>query len=139
MERKTESLFWPRMALWWGAALDAAAAVGMCFPGLFIRVMGLRMEVDAGLAFGLLYGAPLMLGWTLLLLWAVPKPVERRGALLCVIPIIALYVAMEATLMMKGILPFPGGLAMAAFQVLLLAACALGYAQCRRAAARGGS
>ncbi|HOU14897.1 MAG TPA: hypothetical protein PKZ84_17455 [Anaerolineae bacterium] len=32
-----------------------------------------------------------MLGWTLLLLWADRKPLERKGVLLCLIPVVIAY------------------------------------------------
>ena len=84
-----------RIAYGWAIIADAASAVLMLFPNLFVRVMNLRLTADTNLGFGLLYGAPLMIGWTILLLWANQKPVERKAILLLTLPVVAGYVLVE--------------------------------------------
>lgn len=74
---------WLRIAYWAGAIADAVAAAMMLFPDLGNAVYGradLIPSNDYRYAMGL--GGSLMVGWTILLLWADRKPVERRGVLL---------------------------------------------------------
>jgi hypothetical protein len=79
---KKNVIFWLRLSYWFGALLDVATGFIMIFPGLFDF-----MNKPAVFQFGHehLYamgmGAPLMLGWSLLLQWADRKPQERKGIL----------------------------------------------------------
>ena len=67
---------WLRMSYITGAVADGLAGIGMLMPGR----MG---ETEFRYAMGL--GAALMFGWTVLLLWANLKPLERKGILLITI------------------------------------------------------
>ena len=72
-----------RISYWAGAILDAIAFLIMIFPSLFALNNGLtsfKPGPDYRYAMGM--GAPLMLGWTVLLLWADRKPMERKSILL---------------------------------------------------------
>lgn len=66
-----------RMAFLAGAITDAAALLPMLSPRLAGWVWGFR-DVPASARFAMEYGASLMFGWTVLLLWAYRRPVERR-------------------------------------------------------------
>jgi hypothetical protein len=97
---KTNSIPWLRTCYWAGAVLDLIAAVTMLFPALFLAVnhpAGFNPGVDYRYAMGM--GAPLMIGWTVLLLWADRKPLERRG----ILPITLLAVAGEVAVQIWGI------------------------------------
>src|SRR5262249_18649915 len=60
-----------------GAITDALALVPMLCPPVARLVWG--FDVPSGpYRFAMGYGASLMLGWTLLLLWARARPLERR-------------------------------------------------------------
>jgi hypothetical protein len=63
----------------------------MVFPELYLRFYGIDLEPGIGVRYGLLNGAPLMVGWTLLLLWADRKPVERKDILLLTLPVVIGY------------------------------------------------
>lgn len=91
-----------RIAYGWAIIADAASAVLMLFPNLFVRVMNIRLIPDNNLSFGLLYGVPLMIGWTILLMWANQKPVERKAILLLTLPVVAGYVLIEIYAIGKG-------------------------------------
>lgn len=72
-----------RACYWGGAILDGLAAIYMIFPNVFTLLYNLPSfspGVEYFYAMGM--GASLMLGWTVLLLWADRKPIERRGILL---------------------------------------------------------
>jgi hypothetical protein len=60
-----------------GAITDAAALVPMLFPPVARLLWG--FDASSGpYRFAMGYGASLMFGWTLLLLWAHRRPLERR-------------------------------------------------------------
>ena len=86
----TKAVRWLRVSYWAGAIADAFAAAIMLFPELGSVLYGrtdFTPTEDYRYAMGL--GASLMVGWTVLLLWADRKPVERRGILLLtVFPVI---------------------------------------------------
>jgi hypothetical protein len=75
-----------RISYWTGAILDALWVIPMVFPEIGFSLMGIRHgEVGGELRYALAIGAALMLAWTVLLLWADRRPVERRGVLLITI------------------------------------------------------
>ncbi len=94
-----------RVTFWWGLIADAVETIRMLAPELMKSTTGLTLPVDSGLQFGLLYGMPVMLGWTLILFWADRKPLERRGLLLCLIPVVLSYIGVELFAIAQGWLP----------------------------------
>ena len=80
---KQNQILWLRISYWAGAVLDALAFLIMLFPALFAwnnRLTNFNPGIDYRYAMGM--GAPLMLGWTVLLLWADRRPFERKDVLL---------------------------------------------------------
>jgi hypothetical protein len=57
--------------------MDAITIIPMVFPTIAIPLWGLTV-ITAEYIFAMWFGAALMLGWTLLLFWALLKPLERR-------------------------------------------------------------
>lgn len=98
-----DTILFLRIAYWWGVIADAVSAILMLFPNLFLRVMNFNLAPGRDFAFGLSYGVPLMIGWTILLIWADRKPLERKGILLLTLPIIAGYIAIELYAVSTGI------------------------------------
>jgi hypothetical protein len=97
---RTNPILWLRGCYWAGALLDFIAALSMLFPGLFALLnhpAGFHPGLDFRYAMGM--GAPLMLAWSVLLLWAERKPIERRG----ILPITLLVVAGEVAVQIWGI------------------------------------
>ncbi len=79
MDTKTRLL---RTSYWAAAILDVLAFLMMLSPALFAwnnQLSDFHPGVEYRYAMGM--GAPLMLGWTILLLWADRKPLERRHIL----------------------------------------------------------
>jgi uncharacterized membrane protein len=75
-------ILWLRISYWAGAVLDLLAGLTMLFPALFVinnKVSSFYPTAAYRYAMGM--GAPLMLAWTVLLIWADRKPLERRGIL----------------------------------------------------------
>jgi len=92
---------WLRASYWAGAVVDFAAGLMMTFPALFAFMNqpgNFQPTADFRYAMGM--GAPLMFGWTILLLWADRKPLERKG----VLPITLLVVFGEAVTQMWGVI-----------------------------------
>lgn len=72
-----------RVAYWTGAVLDGI----MVFPLLFPKVAGIMFKITdfnpgVDTRYVMYVGASLMLGWTILLIWADRKPIERRDVIL---------------------------------------------------------
>jgi hypothetical protein len=66
-----------RIAFLVAAITDAVALLPMLFPPLANLLWGFR-NASGPYRFAMGYGASLMLGWTVLLLWAYRRPLERR-------------------------------------------------------------
>jgi len=89
-----------RLSYWAGAILDLGAGMMMVYPGLFVPIYCppvFRPGLDYRFAMGM--GAPLMFAWTVVLLWADRKPMERKG----ILPITMLVVAGEAATQVWGV------------------------------------
>lgn len=135
--RTVDAVRWLRRSYRAGVAVDAVAAIGMAFPQLYGPTLRFDSTVDRsspGFAYALRTGAPLMAGWTLLLLWADRRPLERRGVLgITVVPVIIGLMANDAHAVRSGRLSGPS---VAPVQALQLALSALfGYSLTRAARA----
>ena len=83
MNEQKKRLFVIKIAYWLGIGADALWAVGLLVPQVFGILTGnpdFHPDVQTRLIMGI--GASLMTGWTCLLVWAVRKPIERRGVIL---------------------------------------------------------
>jgi hypothetical protein len=60
-----------------GAITDALAILPMLVPPLAKLLWGFE-DMSGSYQFAMGYGASLMLGWTVLLIWAYQKPLERK-------------------------------------------------------------
>ncbi len=126
-----------RVALWWGIIADTFETVRMAVPRLFLISTGLELSPDVGFRFGLLYGVPVMLGWTLLLLWANRRPMERKGVVLCLIPVICAYMAVEAAGITMGIAALSKMIPTFFLQAVLVGLCVVGYVSASRRESSG--
>ncbi len=100
---------WLRISFWAGAILDVLAAIQMLFPAVFAATGGLsNFHPGRDYSYAMGMGAALMLGWTVLLIWADRKPLERKGILpITVFPVIAGMVLNELyAVVASGFLPF---------------------------------
>ncbi len=86
----TQRLRWIKIPYWLGIAADALWAIGLLFPRVYGSLLGnpdFSPDLQVRAIMGI--GASLMTGWTLLLLWAVREPIERRVvALLTAFPVV---------------------------------------------------
>ena len=97
-----------RVSYWAGAILDLIAFLIMLFPALFALNNGLtnfNPGIDFRYAMGM--GAPLMLGWTVLLLWADRQSMERKGILLITLLVVLSEMATEIFGVATGFIAVP--------------------------------
>ncbi len=87
--------FWLRLSYWSGAVIDALAALLLTFPSLNAWFSGYDpIATSPAFRAANAPAAALMWGWTLLLLWADRRPLERRGVLgLTIFPVLAWMIA----------------------------------------------
>ena len=90
-----------RAAFLAGAVTDALALVPMLMPPVAAMMWGFD-QPTGGYYFAMGYGASLMLGWTVLLLWAYQRPIERRGVALLTLVVIAGLVLTEIVVVAAG-------------------------------------
>ena len=116
-----------RITLWWGMIADLLETIRLIVPQVFIKTVGLNTGVSNELRFALLYGAPVMLGWTLILFWANKKPIERKGVFLCLIPVILSYFIVEITGLNMGVINIPQTIPTFFLQGILLILAVVSY------------
>ena len=85
-----------------GAITDAGALVPMLSPRFADLLWGLN-ESSGAVRFAMHYGASLMLGWTILLLWAYRRPLERRAVAAFTAVVIAGLVVAEVCAVLAGV------------------------------------
>jgi hypothetical protein len=97
-----------RVCYWLGALLDLVSFFQMFFPEFAVQMMHANIEIEPGYIFGMQLGSSLMLAWTILLIWADRKPLERCDILLIteIIIIMNLWVILKA--IFNGLLPVNG-------------------------------
>ena len=126
---------WLRICYWVGAIVDLAAGVQMLCPPLFafgMRLTNFNPGPDYRYAMGM--GASLMFGWTVLLLWADRRPVERMGVLpLTVVPVIAGLALNQAAGVGSGFLSVAAATPIWALQAVVSALFLVSYGVARRA------
>src|SRR5512135_1987952 len=84
-----------------GAITDVGALVPMLSPRFADLLWGLH-DPSGTYRFAMGYGASLMFGWTLLLLWAYERPMERRFVALLTLVVIAGLVTTEVVAVTRG-------------------------------------
>jgi len=90
MKMQKQRLFLIKTAYWLGIIADAIWAVGLLFPKIFGILTG-TIDFNPNLQLRLIMsiGGILMVGWTILLIWAVRKPIERRFIILLTAVLVA--------------------------------------------------
>jgi len=128
------SIRWLRLSYWAGAIIDALAALQMLIPSLFAATNGLsnfNPAFEFRYAMGM--GAALMLGWTVLLLWADRKPMERKAILpITTFPVIVGMVANEIGAVSAGFLRLDAVLPVWGLQAVLIVLFTYSYLLARR-------
>lgn len=90
-----------RWAFATGAVTDAVAVLVMLVPPAAGLLWGVPSD-SAGYRFAMGYGASLMLGSTLLLIWAYQQPIERRFVAALTVIVIYGLIAVELLAIVSG-------------------------------------
>jgi hypothetical protein len=97
---REDAIRWLRWSYRAGAFVDALATVEMLLPDRLDTLgrFGPKLRKErTGFRYGMRTGAPLMAGWTALLLWADRDPLARKDVLpLTIAPVIAGLMANDA-------------------------------------------
>jgi hypothetical protein len=119
---------WLRIAYWAGIIMDAIVSVQMLFPRLLLGAYGIDLVPTPEFTFAMRYGAPLMIGWTVLLFWANRKPVERKDILLITaFPVVVGYVAIVIYAIAAGFATLGQMVPALVMQAVLLTLFTVGY------------
>lgn len=110
---------WLRVAYLVGAIVDALMIPLMLIPAL-ARIFWGFTEFTSTYRYAMMMGAALMLGWTLLLIWAYIKPVERRGVALLTIAVILGIAAANVYAVMIDLIPATRMVLLWVMQAILL-------------------
>jgi hypothetical protein len=87
-----------KLMFWIGIVVDAVAAVALLSPADSpIRQLAYPGVLGSQIAYsdGTRTAFPLMLGWTLLLVWGVRRSIERRMILLLTLPVLVGFMVVE--------------------------------------------
>ena len=87
-----------------GAVTDALALVPMLWPPMARLLWGFEAD-DGAYRFAMGYGASLMAAWTLLLVWAYRRPIERAFVAALTVFVIYGLVATEIAAVASGAMP----------------------------------
>jgi hypothetical protein len=119
---RRNAILWLRISYRVGAIADAGFALAMVYPPLRQMLLFIpRMDVTVETRSALGMGAAWMFGWTVLLLWANAKPIERRGVLvITVCPVIAGLAVTTLYGVFAGYVPIASAAAIWIFQVSLV-------------------
>lgn len=128
--KKTITLL--RISYWWGIIADAVMSVLLLIPTWFLTLMRISLPADYSVQYGLLNAVPLMAGWTLLLVWADRKPVERSGVLLITLPVIAGFMVIEIITVCSGLVSFVNILPLLIQQSGMISLFIISYSRARK-------
>lgn len=127
-----KKILWLRISYWVGAIVDGLAALQMLFPKLYTLTSDTGFTPSAEFGYAMRSGAPLMVGWTVLLIWADRRPVERKGVLLItVIPVVIGMALNQITAIPIGISSVGATIPIWILQVVLTALFTFSYLNAR--------
>lgn len=109
-----------------GAVTDLVVLLVMVFPQFASSFWGFETFTE-DYFFAMGNGAPLMLAWTLLLLWAYKKPIERHFVAPLTILVIVGIAATNIIMITRGLFTVTGMLPSFVIQSLLLTLFSYGY------------
>ena len=92
-----------KLPYWLGIAADALWAIALFFPVVFRALTGVAgFSPDWQLRTVMAIGGILMAGWTVLLVWAVHRPVERRFVILLTALLVAAFFLLALINVLRG-------------------------------------
>lgn len=124
---------WLRISYWVGAIADGLVAIVMFSEAIFAYqspVTGYLPETPYRYAMAL--AGSLMLGWTLLLLWADRRPADRRGVLLLTDVVILGLMGGGVYAVAAGFMPLDSAIPILVFQTALFVLFTFSYILSKR-------
>ncbi len=119
---------WLRISYWVGAIADGVVAIGMFVEAALARPSPLTGYIpDVPYRYAIAIAGSLMLGWTLLLIWADRHPYERRGVLPITIVAVLGLAGSEGFAVTSGFIPLTRLVPIFLFQAFLVVLFALSY------------
>lgn len=102
-------ILWLRIAYWTGAIIDALAFIPLINSDVWAALNQVpNFHADWDFRYSQAFAATFMAGWTILLIWADRKPMERRGVLpITVFPVVVGLNSVRYLLYMGGLVPVP--------------------------------
>ena len=92
-----------KLPYWLGIAADALWAIALFYPVVFGALTGVNgFSPDWQMQSVMAIGGVLMVGWTVLLVWAVQRPVERRFIILLTALVVAALFLLTLINVLKG-------------------------------------
>ncbi len=129
----TNSKIWLRISFRVGAIADGIVALAMFAEAILSRPSPLTHYVpDTPYRYAIGLAGSLMLGWTVLLLWADRRPEERRGILLLTIAVVLGLMGSGLFALSTGFMPMATGVPILFFQGLLIVLFSSSYVASRR-------
>ena len=125
----TNQILWLRLCYWIGAIVDGFVAIAWLFPDFWASFSKFSLhQPGIELSFSMWQGSALMFGWTVLLLWADRKPVERKGVLLITLfPVLTGMIIANILSVTSRLRPFEATAPVLLLQFLLGALFIIGY------------
>jgi hypothetical protein len=130
-----KAIIFLRISYWIGAVLDGLMLIPMLVPGIGGNIFGLG-DFDPGpeYRYAMYMGAALMAGWTVLLIWADRKPLERKVVLLItVFPVVVGVMIAGIYTVLSGLVNFVNLIPTLVLQVFLIAFFLFSYFYARSA------
>lgn len=125
---KNNPVLWLHISYWTGALVDFVAVWMMLIPALFAFMNepeAFHPTNEYRYAMGM--GVPLMFGWTILLLWADRKPLERKGILPITLLVIFGEIITQVWGVSVGFVPFDGVASTFVLQAVLISLFCFAY------------
>lgn len=132
--RKTDSVLkFARAVCILGAVFDGLTLVPMLFPSIGGMIFGIQgFAPGADYRYAMNIGASLMLGWTLLLVWAARRPVLRAAVLPLTVVVVLGLLAAGIGAVTSGLIPLKNMMPTFVLQAVVIILFSIAYAQLRR-------
>mgnify|MGYP006280888563 CR=1 FL=1 len=121
MIKKQKVVAWLQISYWLGAGVDLLVGFGMIFPVVGCRAAGINcIPISPLFRYAMGIAGALMIGWSILLLWADQDPLNRKGILLItVFPGIFGIASATGFAFLENIIPARNAFTIWSFQIVL--------------------
>jgi hypothetical protein len=133
MSKIESSLKFAKAVCIFGAVFDALTLPPMLLPSVGEKMFGMQNFFPGpDYRYAMNVGASLMLGWTLLLLWAARRPMERAGVLLLTVVVVIGLFAAGMSAVLSGLIPLKNMIPVFVLQSVVMALFSAGYMKVHR-------